>query len=148
MCIRDRRKWLYILRKWTAKGVIVWQYWKWSIAISNQNIQIYSFSRRAYFSKEYVKKFNYAHLKIPIKRTLEIECSTSGRGAWAFQVPVARQWGREMSVPRPCKTDAFHPLGSIAVYKVARGVILELKIGAMWSALKSTSHQTFAFQCF
>ena len=30
-----------------------------------------------------------------------------------FQIPVARQGGREMSAPRPYVTDPFHPLGSI-----------------------------------
>ena len=30
-----------------------------------------------------------------------------------FQIPVARQGGREMSAPRPCVTDPFHSLGSI-----------------------------------
>ena len=30
-----------------------------------------------------------------------------------FQIPVARQWGREMSALRPFVTDPFHPLGSI-----------------------------------
>ena len=34
-----------------------------------------------------------------------------------FQVPVARQGGREMSAPRPCVTDPFHPLGSICINK-------------------------------
>ena len=29
-----------------------------------------------------------------------------------FQIPVARQGGREMSAPRPYETDPFHPLGS------------------------------------
>ena len=33
---------------------------------------------------------------------------------WAkFQIPVARQRGREMSAPRPYGTDPFHPLNSI-----------------------------------
>ena len=62
------------------------------------------------------------------------ESSTSGRGArasyqtmfpeisarwslwWAkFQIPVVsgRQWGREMSAPRPYVTDPFHPLSSV-----------------------------------
>ena len=27
-----------------------------------------------------------------------------------FQIPVARQGGREMSAPRPCVTNPFHPL--------------------------------------
>ena len=58
--------------------------------------------------------------------------STSGRGArapyltmfpeisarwslsWAkFQIPVPRQWGREMSAPVPYVTDPFHSLSSI-----------------------------------
>ena len=29
------------------------------------------------------------------------------------QIPVARQWGREVSAPRPYVTNPFHPLGSI-----------------------------------
>ena len=30
-----------------------------------------------------------------------------------FQIPVARQGGREMSAPRPYETDPFHSLSSI-----------------------------------
>ena len=30
-----------------------------------------------------------------------------------FQIPVPRHWGREMSAPRPCVRDPFHPLGSV-----------------------------------
>ena len=30
-----------------------------------------------------------------------------------FQISVARQWGREMSAPRPYETDPFHSLGSV-----------------------------------
>ena len=79
--------------------------------------------------------FNYIpkeldYHKLPYKE--EIERSTSGRGARALyqtmlteisarrsllwtkvQIAVARQWGREMSAPRPLETDPFHSLGSI-----------------------------------
>ena len=34
-----------------------------------------------------------------------------------FQIPVARQGGREMSAPRPYETDPFHPLGSTLTKK-------------------------------
>ena len=30
-----------------------------------------------------------------------------------FQIPVARQAGRQMSTPRPCVTNPFRPIGSI-----------------------------------
>ena len=33
------------------------------------------------------------------------------------QIPVARQWGREVSAPRPYVTNPFHPLGSICYNK-------------------------------
>ena len=83
-------------------------------------------------------------------RKWPIERSTSGHGARAskpndatrdfgpevafgtkFPIPVARQWGREMSAPRPFETDPFHPLGSICNIKqlqytaTSKNVVLE-----------------------
>ena len=52
----------------------------------------------------------------PERRTKR--CSPRFRpGGRLFQIPVTRQWGREMSAPRPYVTDPFHPLGSISKNK-------------------------------
>ena len=40
-----------------------------------------------------------------------------------FQIPVTRQWGREMSAPRPYETDPFHPLSSILCIYQSTSVI-------------------------
>ena len=52
-----------------------------------------------------------------------------------FQIPVARQWGREMSAPRPFETDPFHPLGSICNIKQLLYICTNLPvISSMWDA--------------
>ena len=52
-----------------------------------------------------------------------------------FQIPVARQCGREMSAPRSFETDPFHPLGSICNIKELPYICKNLPvISSMWDA--------------
>ena len=52
-----------------------------------------------------------------------------------FQIPVARQGGREMSAPRPFETDPFHPLGSIYYIKQLPYICEKIPvISSMWDA--------------
>ena len=55
---------------------------------------------------------------VPERRTKR--CSPRFRPGgrfWSQVLPVAWQRGTEMSAPRPCVTDPFHPLGSIHIMK-------------------------------
>ena len=52
-----------------------------------------------------------------------------------FQIPVARQWGRERSAPKPIETDPLHPLGSICDIKQLPYICMILPvISFMWDA--------------
>ena len=60
-----------------------------------------------------------------IKRLVPLDMVPERRTKWCsrrsllwakFQIPVTRQWGREMSAPRPCVTDPFHSLNNSNFY--------------------------------